>query len=146
MKSLDLEQVKARLPHRPPILLVDSVVDWVANERIVTRRFFAPEDRVFEGHFPGEPILPGVLTVEAMAQSAGLLVNLSRDKKAEETLFLFMQIEQARFKEKVIPEMTLTMEVMQMKERRDIYWFEGIAKIDDRIAAEASFTAKFIEK
>lgn len=143
---LSQKDILNRLPHRPPILLVDEVVEWEADTRITAQRFLPADDRVFEGHFPGEPILPGVLTVEAMAQSAALLVNLTREKTAEEALFLFMQIENARFKHPVKPEDTLTMEVTQTNRRGDIYWFEGEAKVSGKTVASACFTAKFVDK
>ncbi len=147
MPLLGLSDIQKRLPHRAPILLVDTVESWTPDESITGTRHFPVEDPVFQGHFPGHPILPGMLTVEAMAQTAGLLVNLTLDKTAEETLFYFMGVDDVRFRAPVLPGATLTLQVTQQQRRGTIYKFSGTATLaDGTVAASATFTAKLVLK
>jgi 3-hydroxyacyl-[acyl-carrier-protein] dehydratase len=137
-------QVAERLPHRPPILMVDSVTDWQAGKLITTQRYFAAQDVVFKGHFPDNPVMPGVLLVEALAQSAALLVNLTLDKTAQETLFLFMGIESARFRRPLVPQETLNMHVQQLKRRGAVFKFAGEGNVAGKRCVEATFMAKLV--
>lgn len=142
--ALDKAQIEAIIPHRSPILLVDGVQSYTPDEKINASRYFPADDHVFEGHFPGNPLLPGVLMVEALAQAAALLVSLSRSTTAENSYFLFMAVESAKFRRSVVPEETLILEVNQLKRKRDVYRFEGVAKVGDDVAANAIFMAKHV--
>lgn len=145
MKELTQKQVQEYLPHRPPLLLVDHVADWAEDAYIETSRTYIEGETVFDGHFPGYPILPGMLNIEAMAQSAGLLVNLSRGTLGHQVRFLFLSLEQAKFRQPVHPGDKIEMKIKQVKRRLDIYKFTGEAWKNGQIAATAEFTAKHIE-
>lgn len=146
MPYINHAQVQQTLPHRAPILLVDEVLDWSPAATIHARRHVSADDPQFAGHYPGEPIFPGVLLVEALAQASGLLVNLTLEKTAEETIFLFMQIDQARFRRKVCPGDTLDLHVTQTKNRLDLYWFNGHVEVAGQQVAAAAFSAKHVLK
>lgn len=144
--KLNLEQVKARIPHRPPILLVDGVENFSAGKFIETFRHFPQNDPAFEGHFPGYSILPGVFGLEFMAQSSALLVNLTEEKMADETLFLFMQVEKARFRKPIEPGATVKGKVEMLASKRGIYKFRGSIILNDEIAQTGEFSAKLVLK
>ncbi|MDD9912181.1 MAG: 3-hydroxyacyl-ACP dehydratase FabZ [Alphaproteobacteria bacterium] len=144
MPTLDKAGILSTILHRPPILLVDEVLDWKKLSSLHAKRFFPKDDPVFNGHFPDMPILPGVLGIEALAQSAALLVNLSYGYTSKNTSFLFMRVEDARFKKIVNPEDTLELRVSLERQKNDIYWFSGKASVDGDICTEAKFTAKLI--
>lgn len=146
MPTLNLEQIQQRLPHRAPMLLVDEVLDYEADKTLTAQRHFTEGDRVFEGHFPGHPILPGMLGVESLAQAAGLLVCLSRDVLADDILFYFMGCEDVRFRLPIRPGMTLRQEVRQVSRKGDIYKFEGVGLVDGKPALQATFMAKMVMK
>jgi len=133
------------IPHRPPMLLVDKVVDVEKDVSIHAQRTFSQDDPIFKGHFPGHPVLPGVLGVEALAQTGALLVNISLGKKAHETLFFFMSIEKSKFRLPIYPDDTVDLHVSFGKRRKNIFRFEGVAKIGDKVVTEVSFTAKLEE-
>ena len=134
--------VLKHLPHRPPLLLIDNVTTWDVEQKLVATRTFAVDEPIFVGHFPGYPILPGMLTVEAMAQAAGLLINLSRDLTAEETTFLFMGAELVKFRQPICPPCTVEFRVTQNQNRGDVYKYSGEAWLNGKLAASANFTAK----
>ncbi len=134
------------LPHRPPMLFVDEVLEVVPHESLKARKVFPAELDVFKGHFPGHPVLPGVFTVEALAQAAALLVNISHDLSAEQTLFSFMSIETTRFRAPVLPNDIVELNVQQERARLDVYKFTAQAFVGDKRVAETGFAAKLIRK
>jgi len=139
--------VRELLPHREPILLVDHVLDLEIGESIITERTFPEGDPVFEGHFPGNPIMPGMLTIEALAQTAGVLINITNEKTADESLFFFMSVDGVKFRRPVLPGMTIRFYATQIQKRGHVYKFFGIARDEngDKMA-EATFTAKWSER
>lgn len=143
---LNVSQIQKLLPHRAPMLLVDKVLEYAVDDRLVAERTFGEGDRVFEGHFPGHPILPGMLAVESLAQAAGILVNVSRGLTADQTLFYFMGVENVRFRLPVRPRDTLRLEVVQVNRKGDIYKFEGLGFVGGKLAVEATFMAKVVRK
>ena len=144
MPILSKLDIQTCIPHRAPILLVDEVLDYILGEHIITQRYFPADDPCFEGHFPDYPILPGVLIVEAMAQSAAVLTSLTENVLAKNMLFLFTGIEKARFKAPVHPNDTVTFDVRLIKHKASIYWFEGQARCKQQLCASASFSAKLV--
>jgi len=150
MPVLDLEGVKHTLPHSEPILLVDTVESFTPETTIVATRHLPANDPVFAGHFPDHPIFPGVLGLEALAQTSGLLVNLTLNKTAAETLFYYMGIEKVKFKNPVNAGDTIKMTVMQERRLRDIYRFSGTLSKEENgseiTCTTATFTAKLINK
>lgn len=137
--------VKDLIPHREPMLLVDHVVGFESEKSIHAQRTFEEDDPIFKGHFPGHPVLPGVLAIEALAQTGALLVNLSLQKKATETLFYFMSIDSSKFRSMILPGHTLDLKVSLIKRRGTVFRFKGEAIVEGRVATEVVFTAKLEE-
>ncbi len=131
----------AALPHRYPMLLVDRVEELVPDERIAAIKAVSINEDFFNGHFPGRPIMPGVLIVEALAQAAGILAVESLGLAGSGKLVYFMAIEGAKFRTPVEPGCLLRLEVEFVQKRATVCKFAGKALVDGKLAAEASFTA-----
>jgi 3-hydroxyacyl-[acyl-carrier-protein] dehydratase len=137
MNSLDINQIKQYLPHRYPLLLVDRVLDWEAGKRIVAIKNVTVNEEFFNGHFPHKPVMPGVLMIEAMAQTAALLSFLTMDQKPDDdTLVYFLGIDRARFKRPVVPGDQLKMEVEIARVARGIWKYNAKATVDGQLAVE----------
>lgn len=137
MKSLDINQIKEYLPHRYPLLLVDRVLDWESGERITTIKNVTINEEFFNGHFPNKPVMPGVLMIEALAQSAALLAFLTIGQKPDENAVVyFVGIDGARFKRPVEPGDQLKMEVEILRQSRGIWKFRAKASVDGQLAVE----------
>ena len=138
---LDVKRVMAALPHRYPLLLVDRVESIVPDQSIVAIKAVTMNEQFFQGHFPGRPIMPGVLIVEALAQAAGVLAVESLNLANSGKLVYFMAIENAKFRQPVDPGVLLKLEVEFVQKRATVCKFAGRATIDGKLAAEAHFTA-----
>ena len=138
---MDITAVLAALPHRFPMLLVDRVEELVAGERIAAIKAVTFNEPFFQGHFPGRPIMPGVLIVEALAQAAGVLAIETLGLKDSGKLVYFMAIEEAKFRKPVEPGVLLDLHATIVQARRNICKFEGRAMIGDDVTCECSFTA-----
>jgi 3-hydroxyacyl-[acyl-carrier-protein] dehydratase len=138
---LDVRRVMAALPHRFPMLLVDRVETIEVDRRIVATKAVTINEPFFAGHFPGRPIMPGVLIVEALAQAAGVLAVESLGLAGSGKLVYFMAIDGAKFRTPVEPGVLLTLEVEFVQKRASVCKFAGRASIGDKLAAEANFTA-----
>ncbi|MFK3891369.1 3-hydroxyacyl-ACP dehydratase FabZ [Sphingomonas sp. NPDC079357] len=138
---LDIVDVMAALPHRYPMLLVDRVEEIVRHRSIRAIKAVTINEGFFQGHFPGRPIMPGVLIVEALAQAAGVLAVESLGLAGSGKLVYFMAIDGAKFRKPVEPGVLLTLEVEFVQKRSSVCKFAGVAKIDGQVAAEANFTA-----
>jgi 3-hydroxyacyl-[acyl-carrier-protein] dehydratase len=138
---LDVTRVMAALPHRFPMLLVDRVERLVPNESITAVKAVSINEAFFAGHFPGRPIMPGVLIIEALAQAAGVLAVESLGLSGTGKLVYFMAIEEAKFRRPVEPGVLLTLEVEFVQKRTKICKFAGRALVDGELCAEAGFTA-----
>jgi 3-hydroxyacyl-[acyl-carrier-protein] dehydratase len=138
---LDIRQVMAALPHRYPMLLVDRVETLVPGESIRAIKAVSINEPFFQGHFPGRPIMPGVLIVEALAQAAGVLAVKSLGLEGSGKLVYFMAIDDAKFRVPVEPGVLLTLEVSFTQMRKTASKFTGRALVDGKLAAQASFTA-----
>ena len=144
MPILDINEIRAILPHRYPFLLVDRILEMDA-ERVVGIKNVTHNEPFFQGHFPDFPVMPGVLIVEAMAQTAGILVLASlpnRDSK----LVLLVAIESARFRRPVVPGDTLRMEMAVVKRKASVAKFAGRATVDGQLAAEVEVMCKLADK
>ena len=138
---LDINRVMAALPHRYPMLLVDRVESLVLDRRIVAIKAVSVNEPFFAGHFPGRPIMPGVLIVEALAQAAGVLAVESLGLAGSGKLVYFMAIDGAKFRVPVEPGSLLRLEVEFVQKRASVCKFAGRAMVDGKLAAEANFTA-----
>lgn len=145
-KTLSRAKIEELIPHRTPILLLDEVTDWETDAWVEARHFFSENNPHFNGHFPGNPLLPGVLIVEAMAQAAAVLVSLTRGINSTNAYYLFTGIENVRFKAQLTPGNTLTMRVEKTRDKMSIYQFTGTAHVNGELAATASFSAKLVLK
>jgi len=138
---LDIRRVMAALPHRYPMLLVDRVESLDPDKGIVAIKAVTINEPFFQGHFPGRPIMPGVLIVEALAQAAGILAVEALGLAGSGKLVYFMAIEGAKFRQPVEPGVLLKLEVEFVQKRSAVCKFAGRASIDGKLAAEANFTA-----
>ena len=144
MTILDVNEIRRILPHRYPMLLVDRIVEMDA-ERIVGIKTVTHNEPFFQGHFPDFPVMPGVLIVEAMAQTAGVLVLKSipdRDRK----LVLLVAVENARFRKPVVPGDVLRMEMTLLKRKASVAKMAGRATVDGVLVAEAEVMCKLADK
>lgn len=136
---IDINEIMQLLPHRYPFLLVDRVLEFEPSKRVVGIKNVTSNEPFFVGHFPGKPIMPGVLIVEAMAQTGGILAFKSFPEMKGSVLFI--GIDNARFRRPVIPGDQLKMVVNVVKHKREIWVFEGKAYVGDELVAEAKIMA-----
>lgn len=143
--ELDVKGIMERIPHRYPMLLIDRVTDLVAGESATGLKNVTANEPFFPGHFPAHPIMPGVLIVEAMAQTAATVVVDSISSTDIRTdLVYFMMIEKARFRHPVVPGDTLQLQVKKERQRGNVWRFKGEAYVKERLCAEAVFTAMLV--
>ena len=141
MSSMDIHEVMAHLPHRYPFLLVDKVRDIVPMESCVGIKNVTSNEPHFEGHFPQEPVMPGVLIIEAIAQASAVLVGCSLDLADKGMGTYFMSIDKCRFRRKVVPGDVLELHVKTLRGGGKVWKFEGRAIVDGELAAEAEIMA-----
>ncbi|WP_071798273.1 3-hydroxyacyl-ACP dehydratase FabZ [Natronohydrobacter thiooxidans] len=139
--TADLATIMRIIPHRYPFLLIDKVRDVVARTSAVGIKNVTFNEPHFQGHFPGTPIMPGVTIVEAMAQTSAVLVGLSMGFGDKAPLVYFMSIDKCKFRRKVVPGDVLELHVTVKRGSTKIWKFEGVAKVDGQVAAEAEFAA-----
>lgn len=138
MNSLDINQIKEYLPHRYPLLLVDRVLHWESGKNITAIKNVTVNEEFFNGHFPHKPVMPGVMMIEALAQTAALLSFLTVGKKPDEnSIVYFIGIDGARFKRPVEPGDQLKMQVELTRHARGIWKYKAQASVDGQIAVEA---------
>jgi beta-hydroxyacyl-ACP dehydratase FabZ len=142
--TLDINEIQAILPHRYPFLLVDRILE-MDSERVVGIKNVTYNEPMFTGHFPDFPVMPGVLIVEAMAQTAGVLV-LSSMPDRHKKLVLLVAIESARFRKPVVPGDTLRMEMAVVKRKASVAKFAGRATVDGQVVAEVEVMCKLADK
>ena len=141
---MDVKEIMQCIPHRYPFLLVDRVLEMVEGKSIVAIKNVTMNEEFFQGHFPGNPIMPGVLIVEAMAQAGGILAIKSVDGK--DMGVYFMSIDAVKFRKPVVPGDQLRFEVEVTQSRRSVWKFAGKALVDGAVVAEAEFMAMASEK
>jgi len=133
LNTLDIQEIMALLPHRYPFLLIDKVLDYTPGESLTALKNVTINEPIFTGHFPGMPIFPGVLILEALAQATGILGFKTATERAKNELYLFAAIDEARFRKPVVPGDTMILEVKFLKERRNLWKFYGEAKVDGQV-------------
>ena len=139
----DISIIQRILPHRYPFLLVDKVRDIVVNESCVGIKCITMNEPQFTGHFPGMPIFPGGMIIEAMAQTSGILVGVSMDLIDKNPNVFFMSVDGVKFRRKVVPGDVLELHVKALRGGGRVWRFEGRAMVDGQLACEAQFSAMF---
>ena len=137
LNGLDIVEIMDLLPHRYPFLLIDRVIDYVPGEMLKGKKNVSANEPQFQGHFPGTPVFPGVMIVEALAQATGVLAFATYGKPAENELYFLASIDKVRFRKPVVPGDILDLEVIYLKDRRGMGKFECTAKVDGELVCQA---------
>jgi 3-hydroxyacyl-[acyl-carrier-protein] dehydratase len=143
--QIDILRIMEMIPHRHPFLMIDRVADVVANLRATGIKNLSINEGFFQGHFPSRPVMPGVLIIEAMAQTAAVLVVHTLGPKSEGKLVYFMSVDNARFRRPVFPGDQLSVHVLKQRSRGNVWKFEGRAMVGDNVMAEAVFAAMILD-
>ncbi len=144
-KTIDIHRIMQMIPHRYPFLMVDKVIDVVPAEGATGVKNVTASEPHFQGHFPEKPIMPGVLIIESMAQTAAVVVVETLGPKAEGKLVYFMSVDNARFRRPVVPGDTLMVHVKKERSRGNVWRFNGEAKVNGVLMAEATFSAMIMD-
>jgi 3-hydroxyacyl-[acyl-carrier-protein] dehydratase len=144
--QVNVQRIMEMIPHRHPFLMIDKVVDMVANARATGIKNVSINENYFQGHFPARPVMPGVLIIEAMAQTAAVLVVHTLGPESERKLVYFMSVDNARFRRPVFPGDRLDVHVTKQRHRGNVWRFEGRAKVGDKLMAEAVFAAMILNE
>jgi 3-hydroxyacyl-[acyl-carrier-protein] dehydratase len=144
--SLGIDQILKMLPHRYPFLMIDRLEEIVADRSAVGIKNVTANEPFFQGHFPERPIMPGVLIVEAMAQTAAVLVVYTIGKEVEGSLVYFMSVENARFRKMVVPGDQMRVHVERIHKRGSVWKFKAEAKVAGVVCAEATYTAMIVDE
>jgi 3-hydroxyacyl-[acyl-carrier-protein] dehydratase len=142
---IDLHRIQKMIPHRYPMLMIERVIDVVPDVRAIGIKNVSINEWFFQGHFPAEPLMPGVLIIEAMAQTAAVLVVATLGPEKEGRLVYFMSVDSARFRKPVVPGDILHIHVEKQRQRGSVWRFSGSARVDGVIVAEAIYTAMIRE-
>ena len=144
-KTINISEIKRLIPHRYPFLLVDSVTDTELGVSAIGLKNVTINEPFFQGHFPSDPIMPGVLIVESLAQTAAILVAKTLNKIDGELSVFFMSMNNTKFRKPVIPGDTLKLFVTVNQNRRNVWKFRGEAQVSGEVVAESDFTAMMVE-
>ena len=143
---IQINEIMEMLPHGYPFLLVDRIEELEKGKRIVGIKNVTINEPFFQGHFPGQPIMPGVLILEAMAQTAGVLAFKSIPEELRKKAVYFMSIDKVRFRRPVVPGDQIRMEMLVSRRRKSVWGFKGKAYVEDKLAAEAELMAMLGDK
>ncbi len=143
---LDVTRIQHAIPHRYPMLMIDRIVDMIRDESAIGLKNVTVNEHFFQGHFPGHPVMPGVLIVEAMAQTAAVLVVETLGPHSAGKLVYFMTIEAAKFRRPVVPGDQLRIHVSKVRSRGNVWKFTGVARVDGGAVAEATFSAMIMDQ
>lgn len=143
--QLDINQIMKILPHRYPFLMIDKIIEMEPGKRCVGIKNVTINEPFFQGHFPGHPVMPGVLIIEALAQVAGIMAYLASDEATRSKVTYFMSIDNAKFRKPVLPGDQLRVEVTTTMSRRGIWGVAGKAYVGDTLVTEADLKATFGE-
>lgn len=144
--SIDTEGVMRMIPHRYPFLMIDKIVDLIPGTSATGVKNVSINEPYFQGHFPSRPVMPGVLMIEAMAQTAAVVVVHALGPSFEGKLVYFMSVESARFRKPVFPGDQLLVHVARQRNRANVWKFSGEAKVDGVLVAEAVYTAMILDE
>ena len=143
--EIDIQRVMDMIPHRYPFLMIDKVVDVVANDSATGVKNVSINENFFQGHFPQRPVMPGVMIIEAMAQTAAVLVVHSLGPDSEGKLVYFMSIENARFRKPIVPGDTMRIKVSKDRQRGAVWKFVSEVRVGGALVAEANFSAMILD-
>ncbi len=143
-ETFDIQRLLALLPHRYPFLLVDRIIQARSDEFGIGIKNVTANEPQFEGHFPGRPIMPGVLLIEGMAQTAGALCVASQLDKGKPSLVYLMTVDKAKFRKPVTPGDRVEFHMTRVSKRRNMWWFRGEAKVDGVLVCEAEISAMLV--
>jgi 3-hydroxyacyl-[acyl-carrier-protein] dehydratase len=144
--EIDIQRIMEMIPHRHPFLMIDKVVNVVTNQQATGVKHVSINEDYFQGHFPTRPVMPGVLIIEAMAQTAAVLVVYTLGRESEGKLVYFMSVDNARFRRPVFPGSRLDVHVTKQRHRGNVWKFGGQAKVGDDVMAEAVFAAMILDE
>jgi len=143
--DIDIQRIMQLIPHRYPFLMIDKVVDVTPGEAATGIKNVTINEHYFQGHFPQRPVMPGVLIIEAMAQTAAVLVVHTLGRDSEGKLVYFMSVDSARFRRPVVPGDTLAVRVLRQRNRGNVWKFDGQALVENKLVAEATFAAMIMD-
>jgi len=146
LESVDILKLLTLLPHRYPFLMVDRIIDINSDESCIGIKNVTFNEPHFQGHFPEQPVMPGVLMIEGMAQTAGAMCCVSRMQGEMPRIVYFMTIEKARFRKPVVPGDVVHYHMSKMRARGNMWWYRGEAKVGDTLVAEAELSAMLVPK
>jgi len=146
LDSVDHERIKEMIPHRYPFLMVDKVVNLKPGESAIGIKNVSAGEPHFTGHFPSQAVMPGVLIIEAMAQTSAILVVHTLGEEAEGKLVYFMSVEEAKFRRPVVPGDQLHIQVTVQRSRGNVWKFDGVATVDGQKVAEATYSAMIMDR
>ena len=145
VEAIDLERIMEMIPHRYPFLMIDRAIEIIPNVSAIGVKNVSINEPQFQGHFPSHPVMPGVLIIEAMAQSAAVLVVQTLGKEFEGKLVYFMSVDSARFRKPVVPGDVMYVHVLKKRNRGPVWKFEAEAKVDDIVVADATYSAMILD-
>lgn len=144
LATADIQQIMALLPHRYPFLLVDRIIEIDGDSSGIGIKNVTANEPQFQGHFPLQPIMPGVMLIEGMAQTAGAMCVLSRGAKRPKLVY-FMTVDGCKFRKPVVPGDVVHYHMTKLKQRRNMWWFQGEARVSGEVAAEAVISAMLVD-
>jgi beta-hydroxyacyl-ACP dehydratase FabZ len=144
--TFDIQKIMNLLPHRYPFIMIDRILELVPGEKVIALKNVTINEPFFQGHFPGRPIMPGVLIVEAMGQAGAVLAAESLSGKQRDSLIYFMSMDKVKFRQPVVPGDQLIFEMKFLKKRAKVFKMSGVALVDGKRVVEAELMASFGEK
>ena len=145
-KDIEIDEIIKMIPHRYPFLMIDRVSDIITDKSAIGIKNVTINEPYFQGHFPGKPIMPGVLIIEAMAQTAAVFVIHGLKERKDNRVVYFMSIEAARFRKPVIPGDSLYIHVFKKQSRGNVWKFDSKVHVKDNLVAESSFSAMIVDQ
>jgi len=144
--TYDIQKIMELLPHRYPFIMIDRIIELAPGKKVVALKNVTINEPFFQGHFPGEPIMPGVLIIEAMGQAGAVLAAESMELEKKGSLIFFMGMDKVKFRKPVVPGDQIIFEIKFLKQRSQAFKMSGIASVDDKRVAQAELMATFGEK